>query len=383
MRIPTCDTRCEPSRKPDRDLRLAIIPKDGTQDYWKAVYRGAREAVISATGRITLSWNDPGSENDCVPQIEFIEKALAERVSGIVLGPINAVALVQAVHHAVRANVPVLIIDSALRSERTAGFVASDNFRAGELAARHLGRLLNGEGNVVLLRTLRNSASTEERAKGFAYALHQRFPAIKFPIPPQFAGPSLQSAYETSKNLLRRFGGKINGVFAVNELASSGMLLALQEAGLTNGRIRFVGFDVNECLHMGLTRGEVHGLIVQDPFAIGYLGVKTLTEVLRGNLVAPLAITSTRLLVGHSVRNNSFREKQLSGALDAAQHRCSRPVELSNRERDVLYWIRQGKRDSEIALILGISLRTAETHVFRILKKLGVETRTAAAMTPD
>jgi Periplasmic binding protein domain len=125
MRIPTCDTRCEPSRKPDRDLRLAIIPKDGTQDYWKAVYRGAREAVISATGRITLSWNDPGSENDCVPQIEFIEKALAERVSGIVLGPINAVALVQAVHHAVRANVPVLIIDSALRSERTAGFVAA------------------------------------------------------------------------------------------------------------------------------------------------------------------------------------------------------------------------------------------------------------------
>lgn len=57
--------------------------------------------------------------------------------------------------------------------------------------------------------------------------------------------------------------------------------------------------------------------------------------------------------------------------------------DLTPREAEVLHWVRQGKRDSEIALILGMSTRTAETHVSRILRKLSVETRTAAAMCRD
>src|SRR6476469_6725312 len=52
---------------------------------------------------------------------------------------------------------------------------------------------------------------------------------------------------------------------------------------------------------------------------------------------------------------------------------------LSLREAEVIDWISEGKRDREIALILEISPRTVEKHVQRILKKLGVETRTAAS----
>ena len=52
---------------------------------------------------------------------------------------------------------------------------------------------------------------------------------------------------------------------------------------------------------------------------------------------------------------------------------------LTNRESEVLLWIRQGKRNSEIATILETSTRTVSKHVERILQKLGVETRTAAA----
>jgi DNA-binding CsgD family transcriptional regulator len=52
---------------------------------------------------------------------------------------------------------------------------------------------------------------------------------------------------------------------------------------------------------------------------------------------------------------------------------------LSPREAEVLFWISDGKRDREIAIILGISWRTVEKHVQKILKKLGVETRTGAS----
>lgn len=52
---------------------------------------------------------------------------------------------------------------------------------------------------------------------------------------------------------------------------------------------------------------------------------------------------------------------------------------LTLRQAEVLHWIAQGKRDKEIALILGVSYRTVTDHVRAILVKLGVETRTAAA----
>ena len=52
---------------------------------------------------------------------------------------------------------------------------------------------------------------------------------------------------------------------------------------------------------------------------------------------------------------------------------------LTPREREVMQWLCEGKRDREIAIILGLSSRTIEKHVGHIFEKLDVETRTAAA----
>jgi DNA-binding CsgD family transcriptional regulator len=52
---------------------------------------------------------------------------------------------------------------------------------------------------------------------------------------------------------------------------------------------------------------------------------------------------------------------------------------LTPREAEVLSWIAQGKRNSEIAVILGSQPRTVSKHVENVLSKLGVETRNAAA----
>jgi ABC-type sugar transport system substrate-binding protein/DNA-binding CsgD family transcriptional regulator len=282
------------------------------------------------------------------------------------------------VNKLIRAKVPVLIIDSALESEQVVSFVASDNFQAGSVAANYLGRLLNGAGKVILLRQLHNSASTEDRARGFMSTMHREFPNTEILCATEFAGGTFETAYETSKYLLKRLGAGANGIFTVNELASAGMLRALQEVGLASDEVKFVGFDTNQRLLENLRTGAIRGLIVQDPFAIGYLGVKTLIDALQGNLVAPKAITHSRLLTANGLT-------QQPGATESViePHANRRPpgsVNLTPRETEVLYWVRQGKRDSEIAVILGISTRTAEKHVSRILQKLWVETRTAAAM---
>ncbi|MCX6950715.1 MAG: substrate-binding domain-containing protein [Verrucomicrobia bacterium] len=88
-----------------------------------------------------------------------------------------------------------------------------------------------------------------------------------------------------SENLLNRFGREVNGIFCCNESSGAGMLLALRDAGLAKGKVKFVAFDSGETLLHGLRAGDVQGMVVQNPMKMGYLGVKTMVAVLRGEKV--------------------------------------------------------------------------------------------------
>jgi len=206
-------------------------------------------------------------------------------VSGIVLAPLDARALVAPVETAVRANIPVVIIDSGLASAQPASTVSTDNYKGGVLGARRLGELLDGKGRVILLRVLAGSNSTEQREAGFLDTMRTEFPDIRILSSDQHAGATRDTAYRVSQNLLNRFGREVDGIFAPNESSATGMLLALRDAGLAGGRVKFVGFDTGTQTMAGLRSGDLQGLVVQNPFRMGYLGVKTMVAVLRGQTV--------------------------------------------------------------------------------------------------
>ena len=75
-----------------------------------------------------------------------------------------------------------------------------------------MGKLLGGKGNVILLRYAVGSASTEEREAGFLEAL-KKFPDIKIISQDQYAGPTRETGYQASQNLLNRYGNEVNGIF--------------------------------------------------------------------------------------------------------------------------------------------------------------------------
>ena len=201
------------------------------------------------------------------------------------LAPLDSKALVAPVETAVRGKIPVVIIDSGLASTVQSSFVATDNREGGRIAARNLGKILGGKGNVVLLRYAVGSNSTEERETGFLEVMKSDFPAIKLLSTDQHAGATRDSAKRVSENLLSRYGTQVNGIFASNESSASGMLLALRDAGLAGGKVKFVAFDSGETLNAGLQAGDVQGFVVQNPLNMGYLGVKTIVAVLRGEKV--------------------------------------------------------------------------------------------------
>jgi ribose transport system substrate-binding protein len=268
--------------------QIAVVPKGTTHEFWKSIHAGALAAAqeLKAEGvNVNVIWKGPLREDDREQQVQVVENFVARRVSGIVLAPLDARALVAPVETAVRANIPVVIIDSGLASAQPASTVSTDNYKGGVLGARRLGELLDGKGRVILLRVLAGSNSTEQREAGFLDTMQTEFPDIRILSSDQHAGATRDTAYRVSQNLLNRFGREVDGIFAPNESSATGMLLSLRDAGLAGGRVKFVGFDTGTQTMAGLRSGDLQGLVVQNPFRMGYLGVKTMVAVLRGQTV--------------------------------------------------------------------------------------------------
>ena len=272
----------------ENSYTIAVIPKGTTHEFWKSINAGAfkaRDELATRGIKVEVIWKGPLKEDDRDQQIQTVENFTTRRVSGIVLAPLDSQALVRPVNNAVRSKVPVVIIDSGLKSDSYISFVATDNYKGGVMAAEHLGQLLGGKGNVILLRYAVGSASTEEREAGFLDTLKKKFPDLKLVSSDQYAGPTRESSYQVSQNLLNRHGRDVNGVFCPNENATIGMTKALRDIGKAAGKVKMVGFDAGSQSVADLKNGDVQGLVVQNPVFMGYKGVMTMVEHLQGKPV--------------------------------------------------------------------------------------------------
>src|SRR6267142_2341814 len=290
---------------------IAVIPKGTTHEFWKSVNAGAIKAQRELTSRgtkIELIWKGPLREDDRDQQIQVVENFMARRVSAIVLAPLDYQALVKPVHNAILAKVPVVIMDSDLKSDEYVSFVATDNYKGGRLAGDEMGRLLGGKGNVILLRYAVGSASTEAREAGFLDALKTNYPAIKLISSDQHAGATRELGYQASQNLLNRFGHDVNGIFCPCEPPTIAMTKTLRDLGLAGGKVKMIGFDAGLQSVQDLKNGDVQALVVQDPMKMGYLGVVTAVKYLRGEKVEKRIDTGVSLITRDNMDQPAMKE---------------------------------------------------------------------------
>jgi ribose transport system substrate-binding protein len=267
--------------KAETQQRIAVIPKGTTHEFWKSVHAGAIKAGRERNAEIL--WKGPVREDDRDEQIKVVETFLSRGVDAIVLAPLDDRALVPVLKDAKARNIPVLIIDSAVSWDGQVSFVATDNEKAGALAAERLGTLLEGKGKVVVMRYQEGSASTTARETGFLSALTAKFPGLTVVSSNQYGGATTETAFGTGEKLLTSFRDA-NGIFCPNESTTFGMLRALAGAGQT-GKVRFVGFDASDKLIEALEQGQIDGLVVQNPFRMGELGVSFALDAAAGKAV--------------------------------------------------------------------------------------------------
>lgn len=288
----------------DEKLQIAVIPKGTTHEFWKSIHAGAEKA--SQELDVEVVWQGPQKEDDRQMQIQVVQNFISRGVDAIVLAPLDSRSLVGPVETAANRDIPVIIIDSGLESEAQSSFIATNNYEGGRMAAERLASLIDGQGKVVMLRYQEGSASTSAREQGFLDALREHAPNAELLVDNMYAGATMEKALQVSQNILNRFS-EVDAIFTPNESSTQGMLRALETSGRSRD-IEFVGFDVNTTLLDAMRSGVIDGLVVQDPFSMGYLGVKTAVAAVRGEQVETQIDTRSVMVTPENIDDPDIQE---------------------------------------------------------------------------
>lgn len=270
---------------------IAVIPKGVSHFFWKSVEAGAL-----AAGRdfgVDIRWKGPAQETDYTGQINIVEDAIATKVDGIVLAPSHGDALVPAVLRANQAGIPVTIFDSGISTDKYISYVATDNRQGGVVGAERIGEKLGGKGQVAILGVKKGSVSTDQREEGFQDTIQKKFPGIKI-VQFLYGDADRSKSLDRATDILTAHPD-LNGIFASNESSSVGAVQAIKQKDL-QGKVILVGFDSSPNLLEDVKSGAIDSLVLQDPYKMGYEGVRTIVDKLAGREPQRMMDTGVKLL---------------------------------------------------------------------------------------
>jgi ribose transport system substrate-binding protein len=275
---------------PDHKHRIAVIPKGTTHDFWKSIHAGAM-AAARKRGNAEIIWEGPAKEDQRHEQQQLVERFTGSGVNAIVLAPCDRETLVAPTEAALTRGIPVVVIDSGLDLPESAqknsnylGYVATNNRQGGVEAAKRLIELLKSKDKAkfLMLRYQAGSESTEQREAGFRDTIRGAR-NIEYIEANEEAGATVDSAQQVAERILSD-RPDLDGMFAPNESSTSGVLQALEGLKRT-GKLKLVGFDSSDFLIHALREGKLRGLVLQDPFDMGYQSVMRAIDHLEGKPV--------------------------------------------------------------------------------------------------
>jgi ribose transport system substrate-binding protein len=269
-----------PGHADPKKYRIAlIVPEDDTY-FWRAVHAGAIKAQREYTNDktdIQLLWIAPHQPNNLPEELGLVGDAVGSGVDGIALAPLDPHALVPPVELAIRQKIPVVIIDQPLDYPLITSIVATSNYECGAEASLMAGKIIQEKGQVLVIRHLQSDAATIKRENGFLDGVRKYYDTVQVIAPDEYAGGTEEGAYQLTQKLLKLHGNEISAIFTADPMTTRGAHRALKDSGLSD-RVKHVGFLLGDEAETSLKSGALQGLIVPDPFNLGYLSIKTLLE---------------------------------------------------------------------------------------------------------
>ena len=287
---------------------ISIIVKDTTSVYWQTVLAGARKAGQDLGVDITELGAQ--SESDVAGQISILEKAVASNPAAIIIAPAQFTPLGKPIDEAAK-KVKIIGIDSAADTKALTSFLATDTVQAGRIAADVLADAItktyaDTEGDVAIISASPGAASPDQSAKGFREQVAKKYRALNV-LPDKVADAQEATGLNIMKDLTAA-DRDLRGVFVSNIIMADGASQVVYNKS-SGDRINYVVFGSDDKLVKFLQDGTIAALIVQDPFRMGYDGVKIALAASKGEKVPASLDTGANIIT--KVNMNSARSQEL------------------------------------------------------------------------
>jgi ribose transport system substrate-binding protein len=282
---------------------IALILSTNEGDYWRTVKMGADEAAKEF--HVSLIFNAPGDESDATGQAELVKQVLKSPVSALVLAANDYDGLAGVAEEASGMGVPVIAIDAEVNSPVITSYIGTDSYEAGRKAGQKMLELTASPSlRITLLGTHKRDRNTAQREEGVLDYLAD-YPLVQVADTKYLEPGEPEQALEVVRQWLDS-ADPPDGIIAMNTQASLLAAQALKARGLT-GKVKLVTFDHSmEALGL-LQEGEIQGTVIQNPYSMGYLGVKYAAIAAAGKSAPPRIDTGSTLI---DLDNMFWKENQ-------------------------------------------------------------------------
>jgi ribose transport system substrate-binding protein len=298
---------------------IGVITAGGGQDFWQQIANGAIQAGKDLNYPVIV--RGPVNESDNKNQLLIMEKMLDTGCKALVMAP-NSNEHIEKIETLSKAGIPIVYIDRDIGGPGIS-IVATDNFNAGVLAGEEMIRQLGTSGKIAVLRFSEHLNSTSEREQGFINTIKKSPLQITLD---EYVGTDLAIASENAYALLSQHT-EIQGLFTPNEISSLAALNMRKRVAGGN-KIIHIGFDTHPRLLTAIEAGEMQAIIIQNPFQIGYLGVKQAMEAMQGNNTIRVIRTPFLLVNAKNIDSDEVKQTLHKQAVkvNAATNRLTEPL---------------------------------------------------------
>lgn len=272
----------------EEPYKISVIIKATDSDYWQTLLLGAKAAEVDSNGKVVVTTDGPPSEIDIEEQVSILENVIATNPDGIVIASTSTDATVPAVEEAMGKGIPVITIDNKLSTDNYTSFLATDHALAAGMAAEAMVKDWEDKGidpmgkKVIVISSVAGTKVNTDRTEGFINKIKELVPEIQV-LETQYADNDISKALSIAENTMAANPDLI-GIFGDNNHMGVGIAKALEEAGKQDEVIVYA-FDADPDEIEAIKNGVLRGIVVQDPFGMGYQGVMSAVDAIEGKEV--------------------------------------------------------------------------------------------------
>lgn len=278
---PAKNTPTAPSSPKAEKLRFTFVCPIQGNVYWNTCVDGMNKAA-EELGGIDINVVGP-TQLDSTQFVKDLDSTIASKVDGIMIMCYDESMVGTSMDNAVNSGIPVVTIDTDGPNTKRAAYYGTANFDAGIIAGEKMVELTGGKAKIIISTADLAASNMKDRLDGFMSVIDQH-PDMEV-LTTVVAADVLKGA-EVSQQFLTAYP-EVTALYYCDGQGPKGLCQTLQERDLV-GKLSVVTFDEDKELLDHIKAGRINATIAQDPYTMGYNGVKALKTLIEGGTIDPV-----------------------------------------------------------------------------------------------